>query len=102
MSLPIPGIGSGVTPLAPPEKPPPADDSCSVCYFSEQDDNGIWRCCYNPPGWQRSGGTLGPPDALNAAGTLINWPIVDADDWCGHGYNTINSAWMNPANAPLA
>jgi len=82
-----------ISPAAPPEKPPPANDSCSVCYFSDQDQYGVWRCCYYPARWQRSA----TPDA----GPLINWPVVDADDWCGHGYNTVNALWMNPGNAPL-
>jgi hypothetical protein len=79
-----------------PSKPPPADDSCSVCYFSEE-DNGVWRCCYNPPGWQRAVTGYG-----TTGNTLINWPIVAPDDWCGHGYNILSSSWMNPANGPLA
>jgi len=86
-----------VTPAAPPIKPPPGNDSCAVCYFSEEDAAGIMRCCYNPPAWQRSslGGSVpGSP--------IINWPIVDPTDWCGHGYNTSSSQWMNPANTPLA
>ena len=78
-------------PLAPPIKPPPAEDSCSVCYFSEEDGNGIMRCCFNPPSWQRSTVSYG-----TSGDTLINWPIVAPDNWCGHGYNTLNSAWMTP------
>lgn len=91
-------------PLAPPIKPPPAGDSCAVCFFSSEDALGIMRCCFYPPGWQRSVQPhVGPPGApppspggQNFAGNLINWPIVWPTDWCGHGYNTTTSQWMTP------
>jgi hypothetical protein len=87
-----------ISAAAPPIKPPPANDSCRVCFFSEEDALGIWRCCFNPPGWQRSNlPNVAPPDT----GTLTNWPIVGPDDWCGHGYNTLNSAWMTPDGTKL-
>jgi len=79
--------------VIPAAKPPPANDSCAVCYFSEQDANGVWRCCFYPPAWQRS--------SLPATGLNINWPIVDPDDWCGHGYNTTTNQWMTPNGAVL-
>jgi len=81
---------AALEPMAPP-KPPPADDSCSVCYFSTDDGNGVLHCCFYPPAWQRSVTGYG-----TTGNTLINWPIVAPDDWCGHGYNTINSKWMMP------
>jgi hypothetical protein len=69
---------------------------CGSCYFANADAGGVLHCCFYPPSWQRSADPFNAPPASPYRGLAINWPIVTADNWCGHGADATTGVWYTP------
>jgi hypothetical protein len=64
--------------------PPPTETivKCSGCYFHDTDANNVLHCHKKSPRPDQQG--------------LAVWPVVDANDWCGHGYDPVANSWNTP------
>ena len=62
--------------------------ACSDCYYKDTGPQGNLRCHRRAP--------FGS-DASNAI-----WPVVEATDWCGDGYDTVANQPMQPTPGPQA
>ena len=56
---------------------------CHQCYFANTDTHGVITCHKREPSGSASGAAV--------------WPRVDANDWCGYGYNATTNKWNTPS-----